>query len=123
MVWVGAMNCLILLTMALLPKVQDMLGAQMVGFSRVNVRVSVMIRVRFSFSGMNLCQLEPPPPIPLTYIRVRAVVWECGEGQIDTQAAVKAIVHFASDPPHTRCNNLWHQPTPSDSPCIHNVTM
>ena len=76
--WAGAVNCLILLTMALLPKVRDMLGAQMVGFSRVNVRVSVMIRVRFSFSGMNLCQLEPPPPIPLTYIRVRAVVWEIG---------------------------------------------
>ena len=26
-----------------------------------------------------------PPTIPPSYIRVRAVVWECGEEQTDTQ--------------------------------------
>jgi len=36
-----------------------------------------------------------PRTIPPSYIGVRAVVWECGEGQTDTQAAVTAI-HFAS---------------------------
>jgi len=29
----------------------------------------------------NSTQLEGPPTIPPTYIQVRAVVWECGEGQ------------------------------------------
>ena len=33
-------------------------------------------------------------------IRVRVVVWECGEGQTDTQAAVTTI-RFASAMPHT----------------------
>jgi len=28
-------------------------------------------------------QLKGTPTIPLTYIRVRAVVWECGEAQTD----------------------------------------
>jgi len=38
-------------------------------------------------------------------IRVRAVMWECGdcEGQTDTQAAV-ASIHFASAMPHVKCN-------------------
>ena len=31
----------------------------------------------------NSAQLEDTPTIPPTYIRVRAVVWECGEGQTD----------------------------------------
>jgi len=31
----------------------------------------------------NTAQLEDTPTIPPTYIRVRAVVWECGEGQTD----------------------------------------
>jgi len=43
----------------------------------------------------NSAQLEGTPTIPPTYIRVRAVVWECGEGQTDTQTAVTNI-HFAS---------------------------
>jgi len=30
-------------------------------------------------------QLGGTPTVPPTYIRVRAVVWECGEGQTDTQ--------------------------------------
>jgi len=33
----------------------------------------------------NSAQLEAPPMIPLSYIQVRAVVWECGEGQTDRQ--------------------------------------
>jgi len=40
-----------------------------------------------------------PPTTPPTYIRVRAVVWECGEEQTDTQTAV-ATIHFASAMPH-----------------------
>jgi len=28
-----------------------------------------------------IVQLECTPTIPLTYIQVRAVTWECGEGQ------------------------------------------
>jgi len=43
-----------------------------------------------------------------SYIRVRAVVWECGEGQTDrltdTQMAVTNI-HFASATPHAKCTN------------------
>jgi len=31
----------------------------------------------------NSAQLEGTPTIPPTYIRVRAVVWECSEGQTD----------------------------------------
>jgi len=33
----------------------------------------------------NSAQIEAPPTIPPSYIRVRAVVRECGEGQTDTQ--------------------------------------
>jgi len=33
----------------------------------------------------NSAQLEGIPTIPPSYIRVRAVVWECREGQTDTQ--------------------------------------
>jgi len=32
---------------------------------------------------LNSAQLEGTPSIPPTYIRVRAVVWECGKGQTD----------------------------------------
>jgi len=51
-----------------------------------------------------------------SYIRVHAVVWECGEGQtdrqchtctqinIDTQTAV-TTTHFDSAMPHAKCNN------------------
>jgi len=44
-----------------------------------------------------------PATIPRSYIRVRAVVWECGEEQTDTQMAVTSI-HFASATPHAKCN-------------------
>jgi len=47
--------------------------------------------------------LHNPSAIPPSYIRVRAVVWECGEGQTDTQTAVTNI-HFASAMPHAKCN-------------------
>jgi len=46
------------------------------------------------------------PTIPLSYIRVFAVVWECGEGQTDrhrdTQTAV-ANIHFAWATPYAKC--------------------
>jgi len=54
----------------------------------------------------NSAQLEGTPiPFPPSYIRVRAVVRECGEGQTNTQTAVTNI-HFASATPHTKCNSL-----------------
>jgi len=50
-------------------------------------------------------QLEGTPAIPPSYIRVRAVAWECGDGQTDrqtdTQTAV-ANIHFASATPHAK---------------------
>ena len=36
----------------------------------------------------NSAQLEGIPYHPASYIRVRAVVWECSEGQTDTQTRV-----------------------------------
>jgi len=45
------------------------------------------------------------PTIPPNYIRVRAVVWECGEGQTDTRTAVTNI-HFALAVPHAKYNDL-----------------
>ena len=33
-----------------------------------------------------------PPTIPQSYIRVRAVMWECGEGQADTRKAVPIFI-------------------------------
>jgi len=43
----------------------------------------------------NSAQIEGTPTIPPSYIRVRAVVWECGEGQrhrhTDTQTVVTNI--------------------------------
>ena len=57
---------------------------------------------------LNNAQIEGTPTILPTYIRVRVVVWECGEGQTDrvtdTQTAVTNI-HFASDTPHAKCNH------------------
>ena len=44
-----------------------------------------------------------PHTIPPSYICVTAVVWECGEGQTDTQTAM-ASIHFASAVPHMKCN-------------------
>jgi len=44
------------------------------------------------------------PTISPSYIWVRAVVWECSEGQTDTQTVVTSI-HFALAMPHTKCNN------------------
>jgi len=52
----------------------------------------------------NSAQLRGSPYHFPSYIRVRAVVWECGEGQTDihTQTAV-ANVHFSSATPHAKC--------------------
>jgi len=51
----------------------------------------------------NSAQLRGTPTIPPSYIRVRAVVWACGEGQTDRhtdlQTAV-ANINFASATPH-----------------------
>jgi len=43
--------------------------------------------------------LEGTPAIPPTYIRVRAVVWECGEGQTDrhTQRQTDTQMHRRRD--------------------------
>ena len=38
----------------------------------------------------NSAQLEGTPTIPPSYIRVRAVVWECGEGQLRRQTHRRA---------------------------------
>jgi len=38
----------------------------------------------------NSAQLEGTPTIPASYIRVRAVVWECGEGKTDEQTHRRA---------------------------------
>ena len=51
----------------------------------------------------NSAQLEGTHTIPPTYIWVGAVVWECREGQTDTQTAVTTI-HFASVTPLVKCN-------------------
>jgi len=50
----------------------------------------------------NSTQLETPT-IPRSYIRVRAVVWECDEGQTYTQTAVANCIHFSSAMPHAKC--------------------
>ena len=56
----------------------------------------------------NSAQLDDTPYRPPTYIRVRAGVSECGEGQEqrDTQTAVTTI-HFALATPHVICNELY----------------
>ena len=46
-------------------------------------------------------QPEGTPYRSLSCIRVCAAVWECGEGQTDTQTAVTDI-HFASATPHAK---------------------
>jgi len=55
----------------------------------------------------NSAQLQGTLTISPSYIRVRAVLWQCGERQTDrhtyTQTAV-ANIHFASAMPHTKCN-------------------
>jgi len=49
----------------------------------------------------NTAQLEGIPYHSPNYIRVHAVMWECGEEQTDTQMAV-ATIHFASATPHMK---------------------
>jgi len=39
-------------------------------------------------------QLDGTPTIPLTYIRVRAVVWECGEGETDRHRHKTAMTNI-----------------------------
>jgi len=49
------------------------------------------------------CTTGGTPTIPPSDIRIAAVVWECGEGQTDTQTRVTAI-HFASSTTHAKCD-------------------
>jgi len=51
----------------------------------------------------NSAQLEGTPTVPPRYVWIRAVVWECGDRQRDTQARVTNI-HFASSTTPTACN-------------------
>ena len=51
------------------------------------------------------CTRRSTPTIPPSYIRDRAVVWECGEGQADTQTHIQTAVttiHFASSTTHAK---------------------
>jgi len=50
----------------------------------------------------NSTKLEGTPTFPPSYIYIRAVVWQCGEGQTDTQTAMTNI-HFASATPQVKC--------------------
>jgi len=59
----------------------------------------------------NSAQLEGTPTIRPIYIRARAVVWECGEEQTDTQTHTDTQkqtavinIHFASATPHAKCH-------------------
>jgi len=60
----------------------------------------------------NSAQLQGTPTIAPSYIRVRAVVWECGEGQSDRETdrhtdtqTVVANIHFVSAMPHAKCSD------------------
>ena len=58
----------------------------------------------------NSAELERTPyHITQSYIRIRAVVWKCSEGQTDTQMAGTNI-HFASAMPHAKGNKHGEGP-------------
>ena len=64
---------------------------------------------------LNSVQLyRTPPTIAPTYIRVRAVVWERGEGQTDTQTRV-TNPRFASSTTHEKCSVQFTPATKLDS--------
>jgi len=51
------------------------------------------------------------PTIARSCIRVRAAVWECGDGQIDTQSdrhteTAVTTIHFASSTTRSKCNKV-----------------
>jgi len=52
--------------------------------------------------------LREPPAIPPTYVWFCAVVWECGEGQANTDIQMAVTnTHFAlATMPHAKCNKL-----------------
>ena len=57
--------------------------------------------------------VEGTPTIPPSCIRVRGLVWECGEGQTETQTnrytesqTAVITVHFASSTTHAKCNKF-----------------
>jgi len=84
-------------------------------------RVSISTRLHFAFAlcchsnetqaptanPPNSAQLGAPPIIPPTYIWVRAVMWECSEGQTYRQTRVTNI-HLASSTTHTKCRPNDH---------------
>ena len=60
-----------------------------------------------------------PPTIPPSYIRVRAVVWKCGEGQTHTHTHTHTHtytqtpvtnIRFASSATHAKCNEVRSMP-------------
>jgi len=52
----------------------------------------------------NRAQLEGTHYHPRSYIRIRAVVWECRKGQTDTETQTAVTnIHFASAMPHPKC--------------------
>jgi len=54
-------------------------------------------------------QLEGTPTIPRSYVRVRAVVWECGEGQTDAQTGVTNIAYISPRLRFTRQTEVWNR--------------
>jgi len=55
----------------------------------------------------NGAQLGGTPTIPPSYMRVRAIVWACDEGETHRQTGTQALVttiHFASSATHAKCN-------------------
>jgi len=54
----------------------------------------------------NSVQLEGTPTIPSSYIRVRAVVWECGDWQTHTQTDRHTdTLDQRTSTTHVKCNN------------------
>jgi len=48
---------------------------------------------------------EAPPTIPPSYIRVRAVMWTCGEGQTQTDTDASDQYTFLSSTTHAKCKS------------------
>jgi len=55
----------------------------------------------------NSAQLEGTPYHSPSYIWVRALLWECGDGQTDRHTdGCGHYIHFASAMPHAKCNKM-----------------
>jgi len=66
-------------------------------------RSSYVVKTTKPVQRLQICPIEGTPTIPPSYTRVRAVVWECGEGQTGTQTIV-ANIYFALATPYAKCN-------------------